>query len=117
MFCIIEKCSSEIGQGSVDPVSAYLDAEALVQIALSSGCDCVHPGYGFLSENAHFAELCATQGLTFIGPPVSALDLFGDKVQARTLARSLLSLWYPAVKVHCHRPRQRSTWQTKLAIR
>jgi len=81
--------SREIGQGSVDPVSAYLDAEALVQIALSSGCDCVHPGYGFLSENAHFAELCATQGLTFIGPPVSALDLFGDKVQARTLARSL----------------------------
>ncbi|MXY06162.1 MAG: hypothetical protein F4Y55_09965, partial [Gammaproteobacteria bacterium] len=74
------------GQG---PVQAYLDAEALVEIALDTGCDCVHPGYGFLAENAPFAALCATKGLTFVGPQPEALALFGDKVRARALARSL----------------------------
>ncbi len=79
----------EIGAPAGDPVAAYLDAEALVQTAKESGCDCVHPGYGFLSENAAFAELCAAEGLTFIGPSAAALALFGDKVRARTLAESL----------------------------
>jgi len=72
-----------------DPVAAYLDAEALVQAAKASNCDCVHPGYGFLAENASFAELCAAEGLTFVGPSAAALALFGDKVRARTLAESL----------------------------
>lgn len=80
-----------VGQGetTADPVSAYLDAEALLQTAKSSGCDCVHPGYGFLSENAGFAELCIADGLTFIGPSPAALALFGDKIRARALAQSL----------------------------
>jgi acetyl/propionyl-CoA carboxylase alpha subunit/acetyl-CoA carboxylase carboxyltransferase component len=80
--------SHEIGGGG-DPVAAYLDAAALVKVAKSTGCDCVHPGYGFLAENAWFAELCATEGLSFIGPSPAVLSLFGDKVKARTLARSL----------------------------
>jgi len=71
------------------PVQAYLDAEALVEAALDTGCDCVHPGYGFLAENAAFAALCAAKGLTFVGPRPEALALFGDKVRARKLARSL----------------------------
>ena len=50
------------------PSRAYLDVEALVEIALATGCDCVHPGYGFLAENAAFAERCAAAGLTFVGP-------------------------------------------------
>ena len=79
----------EIGNGVDDPVAAYLDAEALVAIAKESGCDCVHPGYGFLAENAAFAERCAAAGLTFIGPSSDALSLFGDKVRARALASSL----------------------------
>lgn len=78
----------EIG-GSGDALGAYLDAAALVRIAKASGCDCVHPGYGFLAENRAFAELCAAEGLTFVGPPPAALSLFGDKVQARALAQSL----------------------------
>ena len=80
----------EIGNGAADdPVGAYLDGEALVGIAKESGCDCVHPGYGFLAENAGFAERCAAAGLTFIGPSPEALSLFGDKVRARALASSL----------------------------
>ncbi|MFM7537310.1 MAG: biotin carboxylase N-terminal domain-containing protein, partial [Acidimicrobiales bacterium] len=66
-----------------DGVAAYLDAAALLRIAIETGCDCVHPGYGFLAENASFAEWCATDGLAFVGPPPAALALFGDKVRAR----------------------------------
>ncbi len=72
-----------------DSVAAYLDAESLLQIALDNNCDCIHPGYGFLSENAAFAEACATKGITFIGPTPEALSLFGDKVRSRALAESL----------------------------
>ncbi|MEE9279431.1 MAG: biotin carboxylase N-terminal domain-containing protein, partial [Myxococcota bacterium] len=72
-----------------DPVGAYLDAEALVRVAEAAGCDCVHPGYGFLAENAPFAERCASAGLVFIGPSPATLSLFGDKLRARGLAQSL----------------------------
>jgi acetyl/propionyl-CoA carboxylase alpha subunit/acetyl-CoA carboxylase carboxyltransferase component len=75
--------------GSGDPVRAYLDIGALIAAARESGCDCVHPGYGFLSENAEFAARCAEAGLTFVGPSPEALALFGDKVRARELAQSL----------------------------
>ena len=80
----------QIGNGAADdPVAAYLDAEALVAAAQRSGCDCVHPGYGFLAENADFAQRCADAGLAFVGPPPAALSLFGDKVRSRQLAASL----------------------------
>ena len=79
----------EIGAPGGDPVAAYLDADALIRVALESGCDCVHPGYGFLAENAAFAERCAAAGLTFVGPTPAVLALFGDKLLARSLARSL----------------------------
>jgi len=72
-----------------DPVRAYLDAAAIIEAARASGCDCVHPGYGFLAENADFAKRCAAAGLTFVGPPPAVLALFGDKVRARGLAQSL----------------------------
>jgi len=75
--------------GATDPVAAYLDGDALIRIARETGCDCVHPGYGFLSERSDFAERCAAEGLAFVGPPPAALALFGDKVRARELARSL----------------------------
>ncbi len=77
-----------IGHDDGDPLSAYLDAEDLVTAAVESGCDCVHPGYGFLSESPHLAQLCADAGLQFIGPSAEVLALFGDKVRARELARA-----------------------------
>ena len=66
--------------------SAYLDVAALVGVAKAQGCDAVHPGYGFLSERADFAQACADAGLVFIGPAPEQLALFGDKARARALA-------------------------------
>src|ERR1700682_3791680 len=67
-------------------VGAYLDLEQILTIAKGAGCDAIHPGYGFLSENAKFAHRCAEEGLRFVGPRPEILELFGDKVQARLLA-------------------------------
>jgi acetyl/propionyl-CoA carboxylase alpha subunit/acetyl-CoA carboxylase carboxyltransferase component len=67
--------------------TAYLDQAQIIEIAKSSGCDAVHPGYGFLSENAEFAARCRDSDLTFIGPRVDVLSLFGDKIRAREAAQ------------------------------
>ena len=69
--------------------AAYLDVAQLVDVATAAGCDAVHPGYGFLSENAGFARACAGASLRFVGPSVAALELFGDKARARALAAGL----------------------------
>src|SRR5882672_10023563 len=66
---------------------AYLDIEAVVSAANAAGCDALHPGYGFLSENSALARRCAEEGIVFVGPSPRALDLFGDKGQAKALAR------------------------------
>ena len=65
---------------------AYLDGSAVVKAARGAGCDAVHPGYGFLSEQSEFAQRCIDGGLTFIGPAVEHLALFGDKAAARAAA-------------------------------
>ena len=67
--------------------AAYLDIPQLVALAADNGCDGVHPGYGFLSENPDFAAAVEAAGLTFIGPSVEALQGFGDKAQARAIAQ------------------------------
>lgn len=67
--------------------SAYLDITKIIEIALKTGCDAVHPGYGFLSERADFARACEDVGIRFIGPSVEQLALFGDKARARSLAQ------------------------------
>jgi pyruvate carboxylase len=77
--------SYQIGQGK-GPVAAYLDINGIVELAKRVKVDAIHPGYGFLSENAHFARACRDAGITFIGPPTEVLELFGDKVAARKLA-------------------------------
>src|SRR6185295_2904887 len=77
-----------IGEGK-GPVAAYLDIEGIVALAKEKGVDLVHPGYGFLSESAIFARACQEAGLTFVGPRAELLDLMGDKVAARALAKKL----------------------------
>ena len=68
--------------------AGYLDIAAVVAAAKANGCDAVHPGYGFLAESADFARACAEAGLTFIGPSVDNLALFGDKARARAAAKA-----------------------------
>lgn len=74
-----------VGKGK-KPIDAYLDIEDIIRIAKDSEVDAIHPGYGFLSENVHFARRCEEEGIIFIGPTSRHLDMFGDKVKARTQA-------------------------------
>ena len=74
-----------IGKGK-KPIDAYLDIEGIIELAKNVGVDAIHPGYGFLSENIHFAKRCEEEGIIFIGPKSDHLQIFGDKVKARTKA-------------------------------
>jgi acetyl-CoA/propionyl-CoA carboxylase biotin carboxyl carrier protein len=72
--------------GTTGP-ETYLDIDKLIKVGLESGADAVHPGYGFLAENADFARAVANAGMTWIGPPPEAIEALGDKVRARHIAR------------------------------
>src|SRR5437870_3023042 len=77
-----------VGEGK-GPVGAYLDIPSIVALAQEKGVEMIHPGYGFLAENAGFAQACADAGITFIGPRVELLKMMGDKTAARALAQKV----------------------------
>src|SRR5262245_25161584 len=81
---VADECRALPGRGA----AAYLDATAVIAAATTSGCDAIHPGYGFLAERGDFARMCAEAGLTFVGPDAGHLELFGDKARARSAARA-----------------------------
>jgi len=73
----VKKADESYNLGA-DPVAGYLDAHKIVNIAVAAGCDALHPGYGFLSENPELAEICARRGIKVIGPNASVIRQMGD---------------------------------------
>lgn len=80
------------------PADSYLDIEKIIAVAQKSGADSVHPGYGFLAENSAFAQAVIDAGLVWIGPPPTAIDALGDKVQARHIAEKVGAPLAPGTK-------------------
>ena len=78
----VKKADESYNIGS-DPVQGYLNAHNIVNLAVASGCDALHPGYGFLSENPELAAICARRGIQFIGPTADVIRMMGDKIEAR----------------------------------
>lgn len=72
-----------------DVLQAYLNYERIISLALKAGCDAIHPGYGFLSENAEFAQACQDKGVIFIGPKPEHIALFGDKMASKVAMRQI----------------------------
>jgi len=84
--------------GGATPADSYLDIEKIIAVAEKSGADAVHPGYGFLAENAGFAQAVLDAGLIWIGPPPSAIESLGDKVRARHIAEKVGAPLAPGTK-------------------
>ncbi|HYI45758.1 MAG TPA: biotin carboxylase N-terminal domain-containing protein, partial [Actinomycetota bacterium] len=84
----VEACTNGVHLPGVTPVDTYLNQQAIIAAAKEMGAQAIHPGYGFLAENAEFAEAVQAAGLVWIGPPPSATRAVGDKIQARRLAES-----------------------------
>ncbi|MGQ0442929.1 MAG: acetyl-CoA carboxylase biotin carboxylase subunit [Methylophilaceae bacterium] len=78
----VKKADESYNLGA-DPVAGYLNAHNIVNVAVAAGCDALHPGYGFLSENPELAEICARRGIKFIGPNAAVIRQMGDKIEAR----------------------------------
>ncbi|MDR1674548.1 MAG: acetyl-CoA carboxylase biotin carboxylase subunit, partial [Oscillospiraceae bacterium] len=74
--------------GPADSINSYLNINAIITAALNTHCDAIHPGFGFLAENAEFARKCAECGLTFIGPSPEAIEMLGDKAMAKATMKS-----------------------------
>jgi acetyl-CoA/propionyl-CoA carboxylase, biotin carboxylase, biotin carboxyl carrier protein len=82
----VRLCDEAYLLGPAAPAASYLNIERILEVAAESGAQGIHPGYGFLAENAHFAQACADAGFTFIGPPPEAIARMGDKLSAREVA-------------------------------
>jgi len=81
------KMADEAYMIGVNPLDTYLNAERIVDLALEVGADAIHPGYGFLAENEHFARLCEEKGINFIGPHWKVIELMGDKARSKEIAK------------------------------
>ena len=84
----LELADQAICIGPANPSKSYLNIQAIISAAEIADVDAIHPGYGFLAENAHFAEVCRDCGIAFVGPSPEAMNMLGDKVQARTIANA-----------------------------
>ena len=78
-------CDEAVLIGPAPAKESYLRADKIIEVALATGAQAIHPGYGFLSENSEFANACAKAGIAFIGPPASAIEAMGSKSAAKSL--------------------------------
>ena len=83
----VESCDESVRLGPAPARESYLDGEKVIASAKATGAEAIHPGYGFLSEQADFAQACADAGITFVGPPPAAMRALKDKSQARAVMR------------------------------
>ena len=83
----VRQADEAVHIGDAPPAASYLNIDAILQAARATGADAVHPGYGFLSENAGFAQACADAGLVFVGPSAAAIAAMGDKAEAKRFMR------------------------------
>src|SRR5438094_4922398 len=85
----VRACDEAYHIGPAPATESYLRGDKIIEVARKAGCDAIHPGYGFLSENSHFARAVVDAGLVWIGPPPEAMELMGSKIESKRLARSL----------------------------
>src|SRR3954467_12655033 len=83
----VRLASEAVCIGPAQASRSYTNIPAIISAALVTGCDALHPGYGFLSENAYLAEICSEVGITFIGPPASVISQMGNKAEARQMMK------------------------------
>ena len=88
LFRTLADESYQIGKGK-SPVDAYLSIGEIIELAKAKAVDAIHPGYGFLSENADFAKQCEEAGIAFIGPTHEMMNALGDKIQSKIVATSV----------------------------
>ena len=88
----IRQCEKAVDIGGFTPSESYLNMDKIIAAAKVLGCELIHPGYGFLSENSDFAMLCKKEGLTFIGPSYEAMSITGDKARSRKVASRITSI-------------------------
>ena len=79
----VELADEAVCIGPAQVSASYLNSDSILEAARKTGADCIHPGYGFLSENATFANACKDAGLVFVGPPASAIELMGSKRRSK----------------------------------
>jgi propionyl-CoA carboxylase alpha subunit len=92
----VREADEAVSIGKPHARESYLNVDKLIAAARATGADAVHPGYGFLSESARFAEACDAAGLVFVGPPAAAIAAMRDKAAARRLAGRRACPWCPA---------------------
>src|SRR5438874_10074415 len=83
----VEQCDESVRVGPAPARESYLDAKKVLAAAKQTGAEAIHPGYGFLSEQADFAQACAAAGVVFVGPPPGAMRAIKDKSEARAVMR------------------------------
>ena len=99
------------------PLGAYLDIPRIIELAKKHGADAIHPGYGFLSENADFARACEAAGIKFIGPSSQVLDLMGDKLSAKQMALECSVPTIPGTAEPLKAGKRPRSWPWSLASR